>query len=346
MKYTRSNGDSKLRRLYGLSGGRYCFLKIGAPVLFFALYLSSSRVTDRERQAVSHFQSHERGKCTLVFNGFSRVDTLIALTVHYSAVPVFAHVVINWGNPLEPPHKVKSLVVTLGLQHRVTVVERDEDDLNTRFQNSDIIRTECVVIADDDIFIEEDDLVKAYRVWAEHSTQIVGFFPRSHNGQQHKYVSDPVQQYSMILTKFMLIHRKYLTEYYKESMEPVRRYISSVKNCEDIAMNFLVGFITSKPPIYIESYKKLDLGGFDGLYKRPNHAMIRDECVASISKLMGYPSLPYTSLKYDVFERDRTKHGSKSTRMKISAMLKNTDSHRFNMFEFLYSVRELLSHTS
>ena len=55
----------------------------------------------------------------------------------------------------------------------------------------------------------------------------------------------------MILTKFMFLDSKYLHSFFDDQLVPpkVRSYIDQWRNCEDIAMNFLVADMSQLPPI-------------------------------------------------------------------------------------------------
>ena len=58
----------------------------------------------------------------------------------------------------------------------------------------------------------------------------------------------------MILTKFMFLDSKYLHGFFDNKRVPpkVRTYIDQWRNCEDIAMNFLVAEMSQLPPVKVE----------------------------------------------------------------------------------------------
>lgn len=59
----------------------------------------------------------------------------------------------------------------------------------------------------------------------------------------------------MILTKFMFLDSKYLHSFFDDKLVPstVRAYIDQRRNCEDIAMNFLVAEMSQLPPIKVST---------------------------------------------------------------------------------------------
>lgn len=56
------------------------------------------------------------------------------------------------------------------------------------------------------------------------------------------------------------LHRDWLTTYTETVPAPVLRYIDAHRNCEDIAMAFLVANATGSPPVYVRSPGLRDLG--------------------------------------------------------------------------------------
>jgi hypothetical protein len=96
-------------------------------------------------------------------------------------------------------------------------------------------------------------------MWQEHPDQLVGWFPRhvytSASGRG-TYLSklDTLlwrRQYSMILTKGCILHSRYLEEYSLRMPKDVRDMVARRRNCEDIAMQFLVSSMTDDRPVFV-----------------------------------------------------------------------------------------------
>ena len=235
------------------------------------------------------------GTCTMLMSGFSREILMTALVVHYSSMRIFDRVVILWANSTTPQFGTRVLGHP-SFRDRVEVV-LTEDDLNARFQERPEIATDCVVIADDDMYIEEETIHSLYQVWRSHPRQLVGLWPRSHE-VDGGYISKPKGKYSMVLTKFMLMHRKYLSIYQHRISHRVREYIRDKRNCEDIAMNYLVTSTSLLPPVYVQDFYKKDFGGKIGIWTRPGHANARNDCLKKISEFMAGAGLLHTTLTY------------------------------------------------
>lgn len=85
--------------------------------------------------------------------------------------------------------------------------------------------------------------------------KIVGFPSRTHVWDNvtlsWKYESEWTNEISMVLTGAAFMH-KYWNYLYTTYMPPaIKDWVDDHMNCEDIAMNFLVANITSKPPIKV-----------------------------------------------------------------------------------------------
>jgi hypothetical protein len=58
--------------------------------------------------------------------------------------------------------------------------------------------------------------------------------------------------YSMVLSKASFFHRQYLDLYTIRMLPSIRDYVNENRNCEDIAMSFLVANVTGSPPIWVQ----------------------------------------------------------------------------------------------
>lgn len=97
--------------------------------------------------------------------------------------------------------------------------------------------------------------------------------------------------YSMILSKAAFLHHKYLDIYTNTMPESVRKYVHEGRNCEDIAMQFLVANVTSLPPIYVKGHLG-DLGVLNGIstsqnFVKATHMDQRSDCLDDLTKLFG-----------------------------------------------------------
>ena len=97
--------------------------------------------------------------------------------------------------------------------------------------------------------------------------------------------------YSIILTKAAFLHHDYFELYTHVMPAAVRAYVDTKKNCEDIAMKFLVANETSLAPLYIKGHLA-DYGVFGGISTSKNvlmagHISSRSVCLDDLAALFG-----------------------------------------------------------
>ncbi|KVI01350.1 EXTL2, alpha-1,4-N-acetylhexosaminyltransferase [Cynara cardunculus var. scolymus] len=67
----------------------------------------------------------------------------------------------------------------------------------------------------------------------------------------------------MILSKASFFHRKYLRLYTNEMPASLKEYVKRNKNCEDIAMSFLVANATGAPLIWAKVWEAIATKGLN-----------------------------------------------------------------------------------
>jgi len=107
-------------------------------------------------------------------------------------------------------------------------------------------------------------------------------------------------EYSIILTKAAFLHRKFLYAYTYDQNPAIREYVDKNRNCEDIAMQFLVSDISKKPPVYVRGALS-DLGVLSGIstksWHKLGHMKSRGECLNDFVTLYdGHVPLIKTSM--------------------------------------------------
>ena len=89
--------------------------------------------------------------------------------------------------------------------------------------------------------------------------------------------------YSIVLTKAAFLHHDYFGIYTNEMPSSIRELVDKERNCEDIAMQFLVSDKTDLPPIFIKGHLQ-DLGVLNGISTSKNiisagHMDKRSQCL-------------------------------------------------------------------
>ncbi|KAF8371151.1 hypothetical protein PRIPAC_77580 [Pristionchus pacificus] len=112
--------------------------------------------------------------------------------------------------------------------------------------------SQAVVSMDDDMVLAHGELTFAFRMWRENRDRLVGFTERRHefkNGKgKYGFVGGSCE-HSLILTGFAFMHKEFLFEFSYNQHPAIFEHIDKNRNCEDLAMNFLISHLTRKPPL-------------------------------------------------------------------------------------------------
>jgi len=200
--------------------------------------------------------AHEQ--LTIVMNTFKRNDMMLDAIKFYSTCPVVKHIYITWSEKQPPPPRITARFTNR--QHpTVTFRQEPEDSLNNRFHPISGPHNDAIFSVDDDMRVPCEDLDLAYEVWRGSPRSIVGYMPRIHlrrkNGKLEYRCWWRVWWhglYSIILTKAAILHHDYFELYSQPHHAMVRNLVDRRRNCEDIAMQFLVANTTMLPPIYVK----------------------------------------------------------------------------------------------
>ncbi|KAG9138801.1 hypothetical protein Leryth_007436 [Lithospermum erythrorhizon] len=249
----------------------------------------------------------------LLINTWKRNDLLKKSISHYASCPGLQSIHIVWSEP-DPPSdsiiKYLNLVVQLhskdGREIELKFDINKEDSLNNRFKEIKDLKTDVVFSIDDDIIFPCASVELAFSVWQSAPDAMVGFVPRVHwvdesKGDQGNFVYGGwwsvwwTGTYSMVLSKAALFHKKYLSLYTYEMPASIREYVTKNRNCEDIAMSFLVANATGAPPIWVKG-KIFEIGS-TGISSLGGHSEKRTECVNRFVAEFGKMPLVSTTVK-------------------------------------------------
>ncbi|XP_009344563.1 glycosylinositol phosphorylceramide mannosyl transferase 1 [Pyrus x bretschneideri] len=282
----------------------------------FTLIVLASRASDfmgwtSHTTALERFSDSRKGY-SIVMNTWKRYDLLKQSISHYSRCPRLDSIHIVWSEPSPPSDSLRKF-----LDHIVHLNTRDgrqvelkydinkEDSLNNRFKEIKDLRTDAVFSIDDDVIFPCSSVEFAFDVWQSASDTMVGFVPRMHRidpkGDKNHYIYGGwwsvwwTGTYSMVLSKAAFFHKKYLSLYTNEMPASIKEFITKNRNCEDIAMSFLVANATGAPPIWVEG-KIFEIGS-TGISTLGGHTEKRTNCVDRFVAGFGRMPLVPTSVK-------------------------------------------------
>ncbi|EEF35499.1 glycosylinositol phosphorylceramide mannosyl transferase 1 [Ricinus communis] len=282
----------------------------------FTLLALANRASDKWTQSnsdfVDRFASPGKGYAILI-NTWKRYDLLKQSISHYSSCGGLDSIHIVWSEP-DPPSEslVKYLSRVVKSNSKGTrQVElkfdiNEEDSLNNRFKEIKDLMTDAVFSIDDDIIFSCSTVEFAFNVWQSAQDTMVGFVPRAHwidksQGKKDYYIYGGwwsvwwTGTYSMVLSKAAFFHKKYLRLYTNEMPASIREYTTKNRNCEDIAMSFLVANATGAPPIWVKG-KIFEIGS-TGISSLGGHSEKRTQCVNRFVAEYGRMPLISTTVK-------------------------------------------------
>ncbi|KAF8387372.1 hypothetical protein PRIPAC_76514 [Pristionchus pacificus] len=247
-------------------------------------------------------------KFTVVILTFKRLETLkLMVAIFQSIEEVLQKIIIVWNNVNAPLPEGK-ILSKIQLQY----IRPKKNSLNNRFLPWHKISTHCVLSIDDDIAVDSENLMLGFRTWQSERDRIVSFAPRRREVDERgkpSYSIEKSERHEFGLTGYAFLHRNYLYEYFTSMPAAFRNYVDAHRNCEDIAMNYLVAHLSQRPIMTVAVGISLDLvKNLTGLSSRNNHQQVRTECVRFFEAAYGYNPMQssfYQAAAHDVLTKKR-----------------------------------------
>lgn len=285
LNFYRSNFS--LLKLFGLVAV-LCLIVYAWLGLQLSITIPSASTNVRPGSSAS--DSDGPSTLTVRVNTFRRLDLLEISLSHYTSCPVVKEIQVIWSDPQNKPPLswLKSR-----FESRVAFEVHNTNSLSNRFLAKLPVTTDAVLSIDDDLAIPCEVLEDAMGVWRSFDRALVGFSPRLHSFDvytgrtkylrwQHSWWSGI---YSIMLTKASLLHKDYLDAYPRLVPQSFLAYIDSVRNCEDIAMAYVVATLTRAAPVWVEGivYETSSSGISSG----KDHFAQRGECLSVLRNATG-----------------------------------------------------------
>ncbi|EEF51484.1 conserved hypothetical protein [Ricinus communis] len=237
------------RRIRHLLAAAKFKLLLGLCVLCVAVFMTSkiSFLMDWIPEESSSFSSPSKGGYTVLINTWKRNSLLKHSVALYASCGDTVAIHAVWGET-DPP------LLSLKAYFKRIV-----------FKPIANVKTDAFSV-DDDVIVPCSALDFALSVRQTAPSAMVGFIPRMHlldsqkNGvPYYKYGGWWsvwwTGAYSMVLSIAAFFHKKYLDLYAHTMPKPIQDYVARERNCEDIAMSFLVANSTGAPPIWVKEMR-------------------------------------------------------------------------------------------
>ncbi|KAI3850772.1 hypothetical protein MKW98_030832 [Papaver atlanticum] len=282
--------------------------------IFFSIFLFTNMIPWRRHQHYrplrKYYNSSARKGYTLLINTWKRNDLLKQSISHYTSCAGLDSIHIVWSEPDQPSdslldilqHAVQSSKARGGRNIELKFDINKENSLNNRFKEIKDLKTDAIFSIDDDVIFPCTSVELAFNVWQSAPETMVGFVPRMHLRKEKKQGLSQytyggwlsvwwMGTYSMVLSKAAFLHKKYLGLYTNQMPASIRDYVTKIRNCEDIAMSFLVANETGAPPIWVKG-KIFEIGS-TGISGIDGHNKQRSECLNKFA--VEYGRMPLVS---------------------------------------------------
>jgi hypothetical protein len=208
-------------------------------------------------------------------------------------------VILVWNNPFDVPPEIPGLIV---LRMKV-------NSLNNRWtQTLKHVETDAILNLDDDILLKKEAIICMMSYWLDDPDILVGPFVRS--TMDNKYHLDDLingENYSLMLPRAMLLHKRYLKLYSKIDPAIINYVDEQNAHCDDIALNLAVAYYSKKPPMRIFAPSQTILDYYKiclqknrketgGLATNKDRAELRNECFNWMTKMYPDDTLKFTNV--------------------------------------------------
>uniref|UniRef100_A0A0N5BY11 Glyco_transf_64 domain-containing protein n=1 Tax=Strongyloides papillosus TaxID=174720 RepID=A0A0N5BY11_STREA len=248
------------------------------------LYSEDKEMFERER-----LKSLVVNKFTVTMITYRRINGLNYSLAQFNNNKNVDKIVVIWNDPdlSKLPKKTewnKSVAP-------VFFVKAAHNTLHNKFLPYDIIKTEAILILDDDQKLTRPLLTNLFDLWEYNRDVLVGYNRRLTGGKNNsEYISSDVKTFDLILTSLSFLNKKYLYYYTYSFSSKFKKEIDKLMNCEDIAMNYLVAMLSNKPNVALtigNDLSSCDNCSASGLSTKSNHYKIRSKCVYELNNLFG-----------------------------------------------------------
>ncbi|GMS81113.1 hypothetical protein PENTCL1PPCAC_3288, partial [Pristionchus entomophagus] len=241
-------------------------------------------------------------KFTVVILSFKRFEILKLMIAELQKVEVVLDKIIIVWNSVNIPLPEGKMLSKIELQY----IRSKKNSLNNRFMPWHKIETEGVLSLDDDIAVDMKNVLLGFRIWQSERDRIVSFAPRRREVDERGkplYSIDKYERHEFGLTGYAFLHRNYLYEYFTSMPVAFRSYVDAHRNCEDIAMNYLVAHLSRRPIMTVAFGGSISIvKNITGLSSRNNHHQVRTECVRFFE--LAYGCNPLQSSYYQAAAHD------------------------------------------
>lgn len=253
--------------------------------------------------------NYDSAQYTIRVNTFRRNDLLELFLDHYTQCEDVKSIQVVWS---DQKYSVPKDIRAKYSKEKVLFEGHTTDRLSNRFKAILPIETDAVLSVDDDILVPCNKLTLAHQVWLANQRVLVGFAPRQH---AYNPITGAMQYlrwqhtwwngvYSIMLTKVSFFHKDYLNDFFEVLPESLIEKIDKNRNCEDIAMAYVIAKKSNAAPVWVKSivYEEAE----SGISAQDSHFENRGDCLTELAALdkaspwvVGYQKIVPISMAND-----------------------------------------------
>lgn len=240
-----------------------------------------------------------------VFNQIDHLKYSIMIATHYPRIRSFkkqlnliaygqaknlSKIYICWADLNHPFPGLNFFGINSSKKHiPVEFFQASRPYITERFIIPNSLSTNTMLIMDDDNNIPGQAIDNAFNSYiSNYTNSIYGFARRRFLGGKYTLPSC-TQPYSMVLTSFSFLNKNFLYEFNKIKYQPLINMCSTVYNCDDILMNFIVSHAFKVPPQGMKIQTRSEYA--QGVSSKKNHLPNRHRCYNYFNQFFGYDVL-------------------------------------------------------
>lgn len=246
-----------------------------------------------------------KDKFTIIVPTFKRDDVMSRFLEFYainmpSKCPIVDSIHVLWANIDRKPEDSKIIMAAVEKsQIPIHFYTPPDTSLNRRFFVPPNLKTEALLSIDDDLRIDCTTLQKTFMFWKTvydvktGLAPIVGYSMRTHSTDASghlRYDFNVSKSYSMVLTNAAFLTPKIIEAYNDvkdEKIAKIHAHVSAVRNCEDIAMNYIVSAkYPQLKPRCSKGHIRIDQAK-DCISSGKSHLSKRNECMNVFRDIFG-----------------------------------------------------------
>ncbi|MCP9261334.1 hypothetical protein DINM_004709 [Dirofilaria immitis] len=241
---------------------------------------------------------------TGVTMAYNKLDSLFVIIRLLAKVASLRSIIVVWNLPGESP----PMTEWPHINRPIYIIRMDENMLSNRFIMFSEITTDAVFSFEEDIVtMNVDEIEFGYQTWRENPDRLVGFLPRSaafnESTKLYEYHTEWANSMNIILMRGAFYHKYYGMLYHELLPSEMIEYVEKHKDCEDIAMNFLISSVTGKSPLKVSPRKCLfvQVKCADSSISASDSQRLlqRSACINVFVSYFGYNPLVTSISRYD-----------------------------------------------